>query len=238
MAVLTYAQMEGYAAKAGFPAAVVPIVAAIGEAESGGNTDAVNPDDNNGTQSSYGWLQISTGTHTPPSPNWADPATNAALGYQKYKDAGNTFSPWGTYDSGAYKAYLNGSTTPDLNVSGSPTALTAETAAADNVDCMIGFSGVAGTSWINDLFGSGGNVGNFCLFSKSQGRGVVGALIMTGGVAGFSAALALMMYVAGQRTQIGSAAIGLVNREAGAEYDAGQAVTQASGPGVPAAGRP
>lgn len=44
--------------------------------------------------------------------------------------------------------------------------------------CIIGFGGVPGTSWINDIFGSGGNVGQFCLFSKSEARAVVGGLIM------------------------------------------------------------
>jgi hypothetical protein len=212
---LTYAQMEGYAVKAGWPAALAPVVAAIGEAESGGNTDAVNPDDNNGTQSSYGWLQISNGTHTPPAANWADPAENAALGYAKWKAAGQSFSPWGTYDSGAYKAYVNGATTPDLNVSGNPAALTAETAAATDIDCWLGFAGVSGTSWLEDLFGSGGNVGKFCLISKSEGRGVVGALLMTAGVAGFALSLGLMLYLAGQRTELGAAGAGFVRRRAG-----------------------
>lgn len=44
--------------------------------------------------------------------------------------------------------------------------------------CIIGFGGVPGTSWINDIFGSGGNVGQFCLFSKSEARAVVGGLVM------------------------------------------------------------
>jgi hypothetical protein len=211
MANLTYAQLEGLWIKAGGPPSQAPVAAAVAEAESGGNPGALNPNDNGGRQSSFGLWQISNGTHTPPSPNWADPGTNASLAVAKYKGAGNTFGPWGTFGSGAYRAYLNGGTTPDMNVPGNTAALTAETGAANDVDCWIGSSGVSGTSWINDLFGGGGNVGKFCLLSKSEGRGFIGALLMAGGVIGSSLALALMMYLAGQRTQLGAQAAGLVN---------------------------
>lgn len=228
MPVLTYAQMEGYALKAGWTPAEAPVVAAIGEAESGGNTDAVNPTDNHGRQSSYGWLQISNGTHTPPSPNWADPATNAALGRQKFVDAGHSFSPWGTYDSGAYRAYLSGSTTPDTNVKGNPNALTAETTAAISADCLLGISGVPGTSWINDLFGSGGNVGQMCFVTRSNARGYIGALILAAGTVGFALSLALMTYIAGQDTRAGRQAQQLAVRFAAPEAAAASAASSPS----------
>lgn len=223
MPVLTYAQMEGYAIKAGWPRSEAPIVAAIGEAESGGNTDAVNPRDNNGRQSSFGWLQISNGTHSPPSPNWADPATNAALGYAKYKAAGDKFTDWGTYDSGAYRSYVQGSTTPDMNVTGSPTATASEDAASTKADCLIGISGVPGTSWVNDLFGSGGNVGQVCFVSRSEARGFIGALLLGAGAAAFGLTLGLMLYVAGQRTALGGAAAGFVQRRAGGQIEQAEA---------------
>lgn len=124
MAVLTFAQMKAYWVQAGGPSAVATIAAAIGEAESGGRTDVVNPNDNNGTQSSYGWLQISNGTHSPPDPNWADPLVNARLGVAKYTAAGNTFRDWGTYVSGAYRQYLGGaSNAPLIAVPGTPGGL-------------------------------------------------------------------------------------------------------------------
>jgi len=83
------------------------LMAAIALAESSGNPAAVNPDDNNGTQSSYGLWQISTGTHAPPSPNWSDPITNAHLAIGKLNSQG--LGAWGTYTSGAYRKYLSGS---------------------------------------------------------------------------------------------------------------------------------
>lgn len=192
---LSYAQMEGYWIKAGGPPAVAPVAAAIGEAESGGNTDAVNPNDNGGRQSSYGVWQISNGTHTPPSPNWADPATNASLAVGKYKGAGNTFAPWGTYATGAYRAYLNGSTTPDMNVSGNPNATATETAAHQQSDCLWGLS-TPGGNIITDLIGIGGSGNIICFISRSQGRGLIGALLMAGGVAGAALSFGLMIYLA------------------------------------------
>src|SRR5216684_1349787 len=98
---LDYAQLEGAWIGAGGPARLAPVMAAIALAESGGNAKAYNPTDNNGTQSSYGLWQISTGTHAPPAANWADPAENARLAVGKWKSQG--LGAWGTYASGAWK---------------------------------------------------------------------------------------------------------------------------------------
>jgi hypothetical protein len=206
MPVLTYAQMEGYWIKAGGPAGVAPVAAAIGEAESGGNTDAVNKTDNYGKQSSFGVWQISNGTHTPPSPKWADPAVNAQLAVAKYKGASNTFSDWGTYKTGAYRAYMNGSTTPDLNVTGNPNAIGAELTAATQADCFFGISGIPGTSFWNDIFGSGGNVGQTCFLSRSNVRGIVGAFLVVAGTAGMALSLALIVAIGGKESRLGQQA--------------------------------
>jgi len=106
MANLSFSQLEGLWIQAGGPKVLAPVAAAIALAESSGNPQALNPTDNGGTQSSFGLWQISNGTHSPPSASWADPLTNAKLAVAKYKGAGNSFSPWGTYDSGAYKHFL------------------------------------------------------------------------------------------------------------------------------------
>ena len=106
MADLSFGQLEGLWIQAGGPKVLAPVAAAIALAESSGNPAAINPTDNNGAQSSFGLWQISTGTHAAPSPNWADPLTNAKLAVAKYRGAGNSFSPWGTYDSGAYRKFL------------------------------------------------------------------------------------------------------------------------------------
>jgi hypothetical protein len=201
VATVSYAQLEGLWIKAGGPPAVAPVAAAIAEAESGGRPDALNPTDNGGRQSSYGLWQISNGTHTPPSPNWADPATNASLAVAKYKGAGNTFAPWGTYATGAYRAYLNGSTTPDMNVAGNPDATATETAAHTQADCLWGIG--LGGSILHDItgLGSGGNLA--CFVSRSQARGIIGALLMVGGVAGAALSLGFMLYLAGRDNELG-----------------------------------
>ena len=108
MANLTFGQLEALwkqQAPGGLQF-LAPVMAAIALAESSGNPAAVNPNDNNGTQSSFGLWQISNGTHSPPAPNWADPAENARLAVQKIQSQG--LSAWGTYTSGAYKKYLGG----------------------------------------------------------------------------------------------------------------------------------
>jgi Lysozyme like domain len=110
MADLTFSQLEGYAQAAGFTGALIPLMAAIALAESGGNPEALNATDNGGRQSSFGLWQISNGTHTPPSTTWADPSENASLAYAKYQDQG--LGAWGTYTTGAYETYLQQGVAP------------------------------------------------------------------------------------------------------------------------------
>jgi Lysozyme like domain len=184
MANLTYAQLEGLwlATAAGTTYGTKPwaaLMAAIAEAESGGNPDATNPDDNDGKQTSWGLWQISLGNHVAPSPAWADPATNAQLALGKLQSQG--LGAWGTYTSGAYKAYISGSTTPDSSIPSNPAALTAETSASQASDCLYGLPGIPGTSWITDLTGSGGNLGSMCILTRSEARGWIGAALMTFG---------------------------------------------------------
>lgn len=86
------------------------LMAAIALAESRGNPDATNPNDNNGAQTSWGLWQISLGNHNAPAPNWNDPIENAKLAIGKLNSQGIT--AWGTYNSGAYKQYLGGNAPP------------------------------------------------------------------------------------------------------------------------------
>lgn len=86
------------------------LMAAIAEAESGGRTDITNPTDNGGRQTSWGLWQISLGNHSEPSPQWADPVTNAHLAIGKLNSQG--LGAWGTYTSGAYRSHLQGNVPP------------------------------------------------------------------------------------------------------------------------------
>jgi hypothetical protein len=200
VATLTYAQLEGLWMKAAAGTKYgtrtwAALMAAIAEAESGGNPGALNPNDNNGTQSSFGLWQISTGTHQPPSPQWADPATNAQLALGKLQGEG--LGAWGTYTSGAYRAYLSGSTTPDVTGLANSAATVAETTAAAASDCLVGFGGIPGTAWFGDIGGAGGNLGQGCFLTRSEARAVMGALLMTGGALILASGVALVMGRAG-----------------------------------------
>ena len=175
------------------------LMAAIAEAESSGNPNSTNPTDNGGTQTSWGLWQISLGNHDEPSPNWNDPVVNAQLAIGKLQSQG--LSAWGTYTSGAYKTYLNGATTPDgTGIQGGSAVdaaqLTAAAAVASNCLWSIptlgsvisstgggiigGFiGGITGnpSAGVSQLSGSGG----YCIFSRSEARGLVGAGMLIGG---------------------------------------------------------
>jgi Lysozyme like domain len=180
MANLSYAQLKGVwlQAAAGTKYATnawASLMAAIAEAESGGNPGATNPTDNNGTQTSWGLWQISNGTHAAPAGNWADPVVNAKLAIGKLNGQG--LSAWGTYDSGAYQAYLSDKTAADVAGITGPSAVdTAELTSATTAksDCLWPPAGRLSLGPV------GVNVP--CLLSKSEARAVIGAfLLITGG---------------------------------------------------------
>lgn len=170
---LTYSQLEGVWIQAGGQKSLAPLMAAIALAESSGRSDALNPNDNNGRQSSYGLWQISTGNHNPPSPNWADPVTNAKLAIGKLKSQG--LSAWGTYTSGAYKRFMaNG--VPPSGYTGSTTPVSEAGETLPNNIC----------AWNVKLPA----VGDTCILSKVQVRSLLavtligtGAIVLIGGLA-------------------------------------------------------
>src|SRR5216684_1993441 len=129
----SFAQLEALWINNGGAKAAAPVAAAIALAESSGCSTALNPSDNNGTQSSFGLWQISNGTHNPPVANIYDPNVNARQAVAKYKASG--WAPWGTYASGAYRPFLNNATTPDMSIPGGSGAagatLTSATSAPD-----------------------------------------------------------------------------------------------------------
>jgi hypothetical protein len=226
MATLSYAQLKAVwlnaAAGTRYSSnAWASLMAAIALAESAGNPDVTNPNDNGGTQTSWGLWQISLGNHSAPSPNWNNPTVNAQLAVGKLESQG--LSAWGTYTSGAYKTYLNDATTPDGN--GIPptsavdaAAVATASAAQSNCAWAIGWGGIAGTSWLSDLFGSGGNVGaaELCVFSKSEARAVAGAGMLAAGILIIAWGGQLLIVVAGLK-----AAGGIVSTVTGAQKTGG-----------------
>jgi hypothetical protein len=213
----SYAQLEQLWINAGGPAAAAPIAAAVALAESSGNPGATNPADNNGTQTSWGLWQISNGTHAQPVPGILDPNVNAQQAVAKYKAEGNSFSPdWGTYTSGAYKAYLSPGTTPDPNVPQSAT-LTSQPGGDNPNTCIIG-AGEGG------FFGIG--AASTCFFSKSEARALVGGLMLGGGFLVMGLGLALIAVFALNRSGVARTVVNLT--PAGRVAGAAGAVTGAA----------
>jgi len=98
--ILSAAQIQGYAAAAGFSGADLMTAVAIALAESSGDPTAINP------EGSYGLWQIYMPMHPEFSGvNLLDPQANAAAAFSVYSKA-HGFQPWTTFGSGAYQKYL------------------------------------------------------------------------------------------------------------------------------------
>lgn len=100
--------------EAGFKGQAAQTMYAIVMAESGGNPDAFNGNANTGDQS-YGLAQINMlGAMGPArraeyglssNDDLFDPLTNLKVAY-KLSNGGTNFSPWSTYNDGAYEQFL------------------------------------------------------------------------------------------------------------------------------------
>jgi hypothetical protein len=107
---VSYTAAESYWTIAGGPASEADIAAAIADAESDLNAKAVQqgePYDETG----WGLWQITPGNSVPSIGTdnaLLDPLTNARAAVYKYRQAGNSFSPWTTYTSGKYLDFLKG----------------------------------------------------------------------------------------------------------------------------------
>ena len=202
----TYAQLEGLWINAGGPKAAAPLAAAVALAESGGCTSALNLTDNNGSQTSVGLWQVSNGTHQYPA-SWTTAAGNAAEAVAKYKGAGNTFSPWGTYKSGAYKAFLKPGTTPDTSVPKATTSTAVLTSAQASAEgCLISLP-KASTGGIFFGYGPSLTLGGECLLGKSTARGIAGVAIMAAGGVIAGAGLVVLAGYGLKSTSAGKAAV-------------------------------
>jgi hypothetical protein len=96
-----------FAALAGFAGNALIMAIAVALAESSGNPNAHG--DIGIGQGSFGLWQINSYYHPEYGPDFSqlyDPQTNANAAYQIYVNAGHNFTPWSTYKTGAYTAYL------------------------------------------------------------------------------------------------------------------------------------
>lgn len=122
MPKLSASEIKGYAVKAGVTGQNAVIATAIALAESKGDTDAIHHN-SNGTVD-YGVWQINS-VHGAllNSHNWRDPSDNAEMMFT-ISNGGRNWSPWSTFKSGAYVAYLSAASAPaDTTVTGGVTTI-------------------------------------------------------------------------------------------------------------------
>lgn len=118
-------QIAAFAIVGGFPLAVVPTAVAIALAESQGQTGAENHNTNGSND--LGLWQINDKAHAADIKaasimpgGMSNPINNARAAYRVYREAGNSFSPWVTYNNGAYRQYMSQGTTGEKQAKGSP----------------------------------------------------------------------------------------------------------------------
>lgn len=103
---LSSSQIAQYAANAGFTGSALQTAVAIALAESSGNPSVVG-DTNITPGGSVGLFQINLAAHPEYSAaELMDPQANADAAYAIYEDAGGQFTPWTTYNTGAYATSL------------------------------------------------------------------------------------------------------------------------------------
>lgn len=193
------------------------LMAAIAEAESSGDPNSLNATDNGGTQSSFGLWQISTGSHTPPAANWADPVENAKLAIGKLQTQG--LSAWGTYDSGAYKKYLSYGTSPDNSWT---KGYNGATNGGQGI-AGVGGAGSSGSTTDTCLMNINYGIGSVCLMSKTNARAMVGGLLMVGSLMLFTVSGIVLVSAGFRRAApaVGALAKGPVGMLAGAAMKSG-----------------
>lgn len=207
---LTYAQLEGVWIAAGGDPSAAATMAAIAYPESGANPASIQAGQPYAT-TGWGLWQITPGNSVPSvgiNNALLDPITNARAAVAKYnaskKARGNGFLPWTTYTAGLYKRYLQTGIAPSLaglsSVSPADAAAVAAGASAAATNSNSIEQGALNTvNGINSFVGSGtagdpcliafpgidipvvGTVGNFCLFTKTEARALIGGLLMGAG---------------------------------------------------------
>ena len=101
MPILSTDQIVTLAANAGFSGPDLATATAVALAESSGDPVAYNP------EGSYGLWQIYLKMHPEFSVTQVlDPQGNAQAAYQIYLQAGSSFRPWSTYNSGRYMGFM------------------------------------------------------------------------------------------------------------------------------------
>lgn len=104
--VLNAKDVAGFIVEAGFPASEVNTAVAVAMAESGLKTDATNNNTNGSTD--YGLFQINSIHQSILSEgDKFDALDNSKMAYKIWKQAGGKWTPWVTYNTGAYKKHAD-----------------------------------------------------------------------------------------------------------------------------------
>lgn len=130
------AQLREILRAAGWPEALIPLMAAIGQSESsgdptsyrncpgngyctvtqGGITRTVREVPGQGPETSAGLWQINLRSWPMFTAEWLrDPINSAKAALYVFRESKNSFRPWGSFTDGGYKKYFSGSLTPDLS---------------------------------------------------------------------------------------------------------------------------
>src|SRR5487761_1991488 len=126
MSTLTVAQARADAGAAGFTGAALDTIVAIAQAESGLVTDARNinadshvfPDGHVGPSTDRGLLQINNFWWPQFSDAQCDDPVQAFAAGYLISQQGMVFTPWSTYTSGAYQAYMASSAGTAIGTTG------------------------------------------------------------------------------------------------------------------------
>ena len=103
---LNFSGIQQYASAAGFSGDDLTTACAVALAESSGNPSVVG-DLNVTPGGSIGLWQINLKAHPEyTASQLTDPQTNANAAYAIYQAAGNAFTPWTTFKTGAYLSYV------------------------------------------------------------------------------------------------------------------------------------
>lgn len=134
MSTYTQSQLYQLALGVGLSGTNAQIAAAIAMAESGGDSNAINPGNANDPEYSVGLWQINIRAHPQYSKSSMLVPQNNALAMFAISSGGTNWSPWGTYTSGAYRSFLSNP------VSGSATPFTSSTTQSTGSGQYLGLS--------------------------------------------------------------------------------------------------
>lgn len=126
----SYSQLEQLWINAGGSRSLAPLMAAIAEAESGGNSNAYNP------SGASGLWQILGAVNPADQGSLFTPSVNAHEAVLKYQSQG--LDAWQTYTNGAYRQFLQGSVPPSAVPGSSSTSPGTSTEASGGVVSDIG----------------------------------------------------------------------------------------------------